>query len=399
MGAENKIEVLVVGAGPAGLFAALSLAERGVRARVIDSYQRTALHSYAPALHPATLRMLGELGIADELTAIGHRVDRVAVHREGGSRDEIDLAAVKGAFPYVLVVPQKLLEGVMEKRLEQSGSRVEWRHQLMSLTQSDGGERVSATIGRMGDDPRDVALERVEAEFIIVADGYNSFARRALGIPIAQVGPLLHYGLLETTSHFEPRNCAQLLLGEARTDVFWPMPEQRGRWSIQLSPEREGDDESLSGRLRRRLRERAPWFPSESEPTEWMTLVDFQPRLARRFGLGRIWMIGDCARFTSPVGVQSMNVAMREAHDLVRRMTEILRRRGSPELLPIYNEERQREWKMLLGVDDRLKADGDGGWPHEWAARLVATLPATGVDLNRLLEQVGHRLHWTRHDR
>jgi len=339
--------------------------------------------------------LLGGLGLADDLIDVGNRVDRIALHRENAAVEELDLAAVGGDFPHALVVPQTLLEGLLEKRLEQSGSRVEWRHQLMSLTQEEHGDHVSAQIARIGDDPKDVALERVESDFVILADGYNSFGRRALGIEVVPVNGAMRYGLLETSTRMEPRNCAHLVLGSTTSDVFWPLPEDLGRWSIQLEPDEEAD----SDRLREQMHARAAWFPQEREPVEWTTMVDFQPRLARRFGRGRIWMVGDCARFTSPIGVQSMNVGMREAHDLTRRMAEILGDRGSQELLPIYNEERRREWSMLLGLKDRLRKHGETEWSREWASRLIPTLPASGKDLNRLLEQVGYRLHWTRHER
>lgn len=390
MNTVQETEVLVVGAGPVGLFAALVLAERGIRTRIIDSFQRTALHSYAATLHPATLRMLDEFGIAGDLIDIGQRLDRVAVSRHDGLTHEFDLAAVEGTFPHALVVPQCLLEGALEKRLARTGVSVEWQHQLMNLSGNDG-DRLSAQICHLGDGPEDAALVRTDAAFAIVADGYNSFARRALGIELLPVGPPLEYGLLETTSHFEPRNCAQLVLGKSTSDVFYPLPEDRGRWSIQLMPDEKGDLSSL----RSLLSERAPWFPAETEPAEWTTVVAFQPRLAQRFGRGRVWMAGDCARFTSPIGAQSMNVGIREAYDLARRMVEILRDRGTRELLPAYNEDRKCEWQMLLGIEDRLEEQGETAWSREWATRLVPLLPATGSDLNRLLEQIGYRLHGT----
>ena len=60
-GLPEPTDVLVVGAGPVGMMAALALAERGVRVRIIDQYRRAALHSYALALHPGSLRLLGKL--------------------------------------------------------------------------------------------------------------------------------------------------------------------------------------------------------------------------------------------------------------------------------------------------------------------------------------------------
>ena len=388
---DHNYEVLVVGAGPVGLFAALELSERGVRVRIVDSYQRTALHSYALALHPQTLRMLDELGVAETLIERGQRIDHIVVHRFGEDPVEIDFSAVNGTFPFALVAPQNLFEGVLEKRLEDNGVRVDWHHQVMSLHEIGGN--VISRVGRISQDGADITLGRVASSFLIATDGYDSFVRRALRIELSPVGVPLRFGLLETRSGLESRDRMHLVLGTGTDDVYWPVPPDLGRWSVQLNDGEGSDVDSL----RRRIRERAPWYPYEQEPVEWTTTVSFQPRLAQRFGRGRIWMAGDSAHFTSPIGVQSMNVGLREAHDLARRIAGILRNGRSHDLLRFYNEERRREWSMLLGLKSRLRRNGSSLWSAEWAARLVRTLPASGADLNRLLDQVGFRLSWTRH--
>lgn len=390
MTTENKVEVLVVGAGPVGLFAALWLSERGVQARIIDNYQRASLHSYALALHPATLRMLDELGIAEKLIERGQRLGHVVVHRLGNEPNEIDFAAVGDPFPFALVVPQTLLEGVLESRLADNGVNVDWRHQLMSFRESDG--TVISRVGRVTENGDDMQLERVASSFLIAADGYNSFTRRALEINLTPVGPPLNFGLLETRCALETRDRVHLVFGARTTDVYWPVPPDRGRWSVQYE---RGEDTSADS-LRSRIHERAPWYPKEREPLEWTTTVSFQRRLAERFGHDRIWLAGDSARFGSPIGVQPMNVGLREARDLARRMADILREGGSDNLLHVYNTERRREWNTLLGIKDRLERGNSSSWSHAQVARLVPSLPASGRDLNRLLEQVGFRLRWKR---
>ena len=63
----RETEVLVVGAGPVGLFSALSLARHGVRVQIVDEQFRTAAHSYALALHSSSLGLLHEAGVAEKL--------------------------------------------------------------------------------------------------------------------------------------------------------------------------------------------------------------------------------------------------------------------------------------------------------------------------------------------
>ena len=69
MAARQDPEVLVVGAGPVGLFAGLALAEHGVRVQIIDKMSRTGVHSYALALHGRALRLLKPFGLLDKVLA------------------------------------------------------------------------------------------------------------------------------------------------------------------------------------------------------------------------------------------------------------------------------------------------------------------------------------------
>jgi 2-polyprenyl-6-methoxyphenol hydroxylase-like FAD-dependent oxidoreductase len=71
-------EVLVVGAGPVGLVAALFLQQHGVRVEVVDMHQRTTQHSYALAIHPRTLEMLDEAGLSEGLIGAGRKLTKVA---------------------------------------------------------------------------------------------------------------------------------------------------------------------------------------------------------------------------------------------------------------------------------------------------------------------------------
>ena len=395
--AQEEVEVLVAGAGPVGLGCALALVSRGVTVRVIDPHHRAALASYALALHPESLCLLDEWGLSAALLERGQVVRRIAVRRGPERAATLELSAVGGDFPHVLVVPQTVLEALLERRLEEQGIRVERGRQLMAFDQSAG--HVRALLGQVeersaGSEPS-VATTSVRASFLVAADGGNSLARRLLRIDFAHVGPPRTYQLVEFESPLESPDEMHLMLGEETTDVLWPLGPGRGRFSLDRGEEEREDEGRAS--IHALIRERAPWFTGEVGSIEWQASLTLEPRLAERFGRGRVWLAGDAAHFTTPVGVQSMNVGLREAHDLARRIGAVLRGAGRSDLLRYYNEERAREWKMLLGVKDRLRTrPGAPPWARDLGTRLVSALPATGRDLNALLAQIGLHLDWLR---
>src|SRR5690348_6450299 len=99
---EGQTEVLVVGAGPVGLWLALSLAEAGVQVTIVDGESRITARNYACALHSATLKLLDRFGLASAALERGRRVQKMAFY-EGASRHAVvDLYKITGDFPFLL---------------------------------------------------------------------------------------------------------------------------------------------------------------------------------------------------------------------------------------------------------------------------------------------------------
>src|SRR5437773_9024112 len=141
---EGQTEVLVVGAGPVGLWLALSLAEAGVQVSIIDRESRITARNYACALHPFTLKLLNRLGLATAAIERGSRVEKLAFYEGQSRRAEVDLSKLPGDFPFVLILPQSTLESLLEQRLRQAGVGVQWNHRFDALAEEQ--EQVYATV-------------------------------------------------------------------------------------------------------------------------------------------------------------------------------------------------------------------------------------------------------------
>ena len=411
---NDQTEVLVVGAGPVGLLTALLLRRHGIGTRIIDQKTRTALHSYACALHPASLCILEQAGILEDAIAMGRRVETVGLYEGAERRAQAALADIPSFYPFVLVLGQFLLEELLEDELRAAGVRVEWGRRLRGIEQ--GADEVEARveklqpIGRGGiipdfeEDPQDCF--QIHADFVVGADGHNSQLRRQLGIGLAQTGSPQMYGVYEIETVEPVDHEMKLVVSDAGISVLWPMTNNRCRWSFQIVPPEAPGDSLPDGRelpirieppiegdslheLGHFLADRAPWFRHQIKDILWIARAQFERQLAVQFGAGRCWLAGDAAHQAGPAGMQSMNAGLGEAADLADKLKSILRSHSKADLMGSYDLLHRRQWERLPGLNGLA---GQPGCLSPWArghfSILSESLPASGEDLSRLLEKL-----------
>jgi 2-polyprenyl-6-methoxyphenol hydroxylase-like FAD-dependent oxidoreductase len=389
-------EVLVVGAGPVGLVAALFLQQHGVRVEVVDMHQRTTQHSYALAIHPRTLSILDEAGLAERLIGAGRKLTKLAYYEGRERRAEIDYSSLPCKHPYLLVLRQSLLERAAEEALRQKKLKVLWGHRLESLNMDD--VTLQAEVAKLDQVASGypvsrsewvvVRSETIRPQYVIGADGYDSTVRRMAGIEVAEHGGGQVFSVyeIETTGALPAE--VRVILDPDLTSVYWPLEEGRCRWGFQIQDASE--HVASMERLEQLIAARAPWWTARPTQIYWSTLALFESRLARSFGKGGVWLAGDAAHQAAPVGVHSMNAGLVEARELAARMMRILRAGGAVSLLEEFGTETHEAWQWLLRAGREVHAlPGADPWVRQTRARILASVPASGDDLEPLLGQIG----------
>lgn len=417
---KRETEVLVVGAGPVGLLAGLALAERGVALEIVDSQFQTTSRSYALALHPRSLDLLGRLGLAEELVAAGHRVERVAFYEGAERRGELRFAALGGAHPFLLVLPQRAAEQALEQRLARHKVEIHWSHRLAGL-ETAGMPPVIARVDKLGKDSTGYSTAETgwvvdktltwRSGFVLGTDGHRSAVRRALDLDYPLVGTAQLFAVFELVTDAEPLDEVRVVFGEGGTaNVLWPLGGGRFRWSFQVLGAEAEEVPRVKSRLsvsigedrypflgeemlHRYVAERAPWFTAAIREVPWSVGIRFEKRLASGFGRGRVWLAGDAGHLAGPVGMHSMNLGLAEAERLAELADEVLHRGGGECCLSGYGEGREREWRQLLGLESAPRATPAAPeWARRHAAEILACVPASGEHLRALLAQVGLEL-------
>jgi 2-polyprenyl-6-methoxyphenol hydroxylase-like FAD-dependent oxidoreductase len=389
-------EVLVVGAGPVGLVAALFLQHYGVRVQIVDMRQQTTQLSYALAIHPRTLRMLDEVGLSEALIGAGRKVTKVAYYEGRERRAEIDYSALASKHPYLLVIRQSLLESIAEQALRQKKVKVRWGHELQALTVDDG--KIGAEVAKLDQVETGYAVERrewmivgsetIRPTYVIGADGYDSAVRRMSGIQMAEHGTKEIFSVYETETEWQLPAEVRVMIDPDLTSVYWPLDQGRCRWGFQI---RDASEHTVSmDRLEQLIAVRAPWCMARPTQIYWSTVGVFTRSLARSFGNGGVWLAGDAAHQAAPVGVQSMNSGLVEARELAARIAQIHRAGGVPSLLQEFTSEMRHAWQRILQTDGAVRALPEAHpWVREIGARILPCIPASGDDLEPLLRQIG----------
>jgi 2-polyprenyl-6-methoxyphenol hydroxylase-like FAD-dependent oxidoreductase len=347
-------EIIVVGAGPVGLTAALLLGRRGIPFVLIASEPVLATDLRASTFHPPTLDLLDKLGLAEPLIAQGLRSPtwQVRMH-ETGERAEFDLAAIAGDtnHPFRLQCEQSKLCALLLDRIRAEGQgRLLLGLRVDAVRQDDYGVEV---VARPIDGPDDADPQVFRGRFLIGADGSRSVVRRDAGIAFeGKTYPettILATTLFPFHDHLPGLSNVNYVWKQGGTFSLLRLPHL---WRCSLYPDH---DETIEDGLRpesitRKLDQIAPNPAGHSVIDTRAYRIHM--RIADDYRAGRILLAGDAAHVNSPSGGMGMNGGVHDAFELVATLAEVID--GAPiETLDRYTRRRRpiAEQEVLAQAD------------------------------------------------
>jgi len=346
-----ETDVLVCGAGAAGLTLAIELARRGVAFRLIEKRTTPFPGSRGKGIQPRTQEVFEDLGVLDRVVAAGGPYPRLRTYRDDADpldSDVIEHVDPTPAEPYhlPLMVPQFVTERILRERLGELGHRVAFGCELLDFAQ-DGCGVTARLAGPAGE-------ETVRARYLVGADGGRSFVRKALGVDFpgktlgvrAIVADVVLTGLDRDVWH-------QFNEGDmARMVGICPLAGT-GLFQIQapIAPDARADlsAEGLTALLAERTRRTDLSVRSVS----WASDYQMNARLADRYRVARVFLAGDAAHVHPPTGGQGLNTSVQDAYNLGWKLAAALQG-AREEVLDSYEAERRPVAQAVLGLSTRL---------------------------------------------
>jgi len=339
----NEHSVLIAGGGPVGAIAALALARQGIAVRVFEAAAAIDESPRAATTHPATLEMLADLGLIDDLVARGLVARTFQFWDRPSSRliAEFDHAVLARdtSYPFVVQCEQhKLVNLAIERLSGLPNARYDFATQVTEV--EAGADAVEITL-RQGD-----RTERMTGSYLIGADGGRSTVRKALGIAFDGYTFPERFLVLTTPFDFaQERGCgfrSYFSDPDEWANLFKVAGNDgRGLWRVVFPTlPGETDDEVFNETsVQRRLQK---FFPkSGSYPIAHRNLYNVHQRVAARFSKGRAFLAGDAAHVNNPIGGLGLNCGIHDAVELASLLVKVLRGEESADQLDRYDARRR----------------------------------------------------------
>lgn len=334
-------DVLIIGAGPVGLFLANECARRGMRFRIIEAQSEQSQHSKALAIFPRTLEVFDMAGLAAPFMEVANRVTWVAVASHERQLARLQFTPEGTPYPYVAMVPQDVTERLLADALKQKGGVIEYDTTCVNLEQQR--DSVTVTAESKGQQIS------ISATYVVGCDGAHSIVRHRLNLSFEGGAYDSTYMLADVDTNASlPGDEMQLCPSALGPVAIFPMSATRRRVVAMMASTPSEDAPSLET-VRKVLAERAP-AGLEARNVRWGSYFRIHHRQVEQMRVGRVFVAGDAAHIHSPFGGQGMNTGLQDAWNLVWKLDLAVRGHGTEQLLDSYAAERRPVIKRVIDL-------------------------------------------------
>ena len=333
---EDRDRIIVVGAGPVGLTAALALIRRGIPVTLLAAEPELIMELRGSTFHPPTLDLLDEFGIVPRMIEVGLKAPTWQFRdRETGPVATFDLSLLAGDtnHPYRVQCEQWKLMRFVEEDLRKEGADLRFAHEVTEVRQDGDSATVTAQTpsGRV----------EVTGRYVLAADGARSAVRRSLGVEFEGFTYAELFWIASTDYPFEKVLTDIAYVNYIADPLEWlVLLRVPGLWRVLVpAPENSDKDSLLSNEhLQSMLQRVVP--RSEPYNIAHRSIYHVHQRVAKSFRHGHVLLAGDAAHVNNPLGGMGMNGGIQDAFNLADKFKRIYAG-ADDRLLDRYNRQRR----------------------------------------------------------
>jgi 3-(3-hydroxy-phenyl)propionate hydroxylase len=339
----SALPIIIAGGGPVGVIAALALARQGIPVQVFEAEPRVNDNPRAATTHAATLEILDNLGLVDEVIQRGLVEPKFRMwNREPRQLIvEFDFGALRNdtRFPFVVQCEQHKLAAMTIERLRQfPHASVAFNARITGFSQFE--DRVEVDIATAA------GTQTVTGSWLIGCDGGRSTVRKALDIEFEGYTHPERFLVLSTTFSFDTiyGDCSRNYFADANEwcALFKVTGDDgKGLWRV-LFPTRSGETDAQAldeTAVQQRLQN---FFPKAGAyPMFHRNIYNVHQRVAATFRTGRAFLAGDSAHVNNPLGGLGLNFGIHDAVDLADLLGKVMRGEAPVETLDGYDRRRR----------------------------------------------------------
>ncbi|MDF5733501.1 MAG: FAD-dependent monooxygenase [Rhizonema sp. PD38] len=331
--------VLIVGAGPTGMTAAMELSRFGVPVRIVDKLLEPSTTSRALAVQTRTLELFEQRGLIQEMLRIGNKGTATTIYGDGKRLGKVDLKEIKSRYNFIILIPQSETERILREQLVRQDVEIEHGTEMIAFAQSES----SAQPGQGGVKAvlrnREGKLEELEAAYLISAEGSHSLVRRTLNLQFQGKSIDQNYALADL--HLDgdlPDDELSIFTSAHGFMAVFPMGARHFRF-MATDPDQQANDDPTLEKLQQLCDENSH-IPARLRDMTWSSRFRINSRMLHKLRDRHIFFGGDAAHIHSPAGGQGMNTGIQDMIDLSWKLAMIWHGKAAKELLNTYEEER-----------------------------------------------------------